>query len=170
MSESQRIPSSRRSRSVHVGVPSDLSESSFLGMVKFLPGFLRARALALLLKFLKLSTSILCLQRLVLERRIVRDPLRKMDQSFVVVLQSILIYLETEVSNSILPACLRTNLTSLISFKVQRTRALNPGFLLKTSKGWSRVRGRTSRSSSSLIRTCQRPYSLLSLGSQSKLG
>jgi hypothetical protein len=146
------------------------SESSFLGAVKFLTGFLRARALALLLKFLKFFTSILCLQRLVLERRIVRDPLRKTDQSFVVVLRSILIYLETEVSNSILPACLRTNLTCLISFIVQRTRALNPGFLTKVSRGCSLVRGRTTLSSSSVIRTCRRPYSLLSLGSQSKLG
>jgi hypothetical protein len=85
-------------------------------------------------------------------------------------LRSILIYLETEVSNSILPACLRTNLTCLISFIVQRTRALNPGFLTKVSRGCSLVRGRTTLSSSSVIRTCRRPYSLLSLGSQSKLG
>jgi hypothetical protein len=80
------------------------SESSCLCGVKFLTGFLRARALALLLKFLILLVASLSLRSLVLEVRIVGDPLRKTDQSFVVVLGSIVIDLETEVSNSILPA------------------------------------------------------------------
>jgi hypothetical protein len=130
------------------------SESSFLGAVKFLEAFLRARALALLLKFLILLVASLSLRRLVLEVLIVGDPLREMDQSFGFILRSMLIYLETEVSNSILPACLRTKLTFFISDISHRTRPLNPiGFLMKTSRRCSRVRGRIKISSSSVIAT-----------------
>ena len=130
------------------------SVSSFLCKMKLVPGFLRARALALLLKFLILLVASLSLRSLVLEVLIVGEPLREMDQSFVFILRSIVIDLETEVSSSILPACLRTKLTFFISDVSQRTRPLNPiGFLMKTSRRCSRVRGRIKINSSSVIAT-----------------
>lgn len=86
--------------------------------MKFLQGFPSSRALALLSKFLYLLTPTLRQRRMILELLTVQYLLRNLDQS-VSVLLSIFIDLETEVSNSILSACLRAALTLLISDRVQ---------------------------------------------------